>query len=189
MIELNSHEAMILAWKPGRNAETSRRLYRRVRRRAWLGRLWNSLVGKPACLLDLGQVKGQRPLQSRADAGLQTVAIKQIRGSVGHSHDFDATFRPLGAGTEHRWLRVAAELQAGKPLPTVCLIRVGDVFFVREGHCAVSVARAWGRVWIDAEVEVWQLAGLLPGDQKATAHGRASGSRADATRAKQAGIV
>ena len=189
MVEMNSHEAMILAFKPGRNVEAARRLYRQMRRRAWLGRLWNSLVGKPSCLLVLGQVKGQRALQSRADAGLQTVAIKQIRGSVGRSHEFDATFRPLRSGTEHRWLRVAAELQAGKPLPPVRLIRVGDVYFVRVGHCAVSVARAWGRVWIDAEVEVWQLAGLLPGDEKVTAHGRASGSLADATRAKQAGVV
>jgi len=189
MMELNSYEAMILALKPGRNAEAARRLYRQMRRRARLGRLWNSLVGSRFCLLDLGQVKGQRPLQSRTDAGLQTVAIKQIRGSVGHGHEFDAMFRPLDARTEHRWLRVAAELQAGKPLPPVRLIRVGDVYFVREGHCAVSVASAWGRVWIDAEVEVWQLAGLLPADKKATAHGRASGSRADATRAKQAGVV
>jgi hypothetical protein len=37
------------------------------------------------------------------------------------------------------------------------LIQVGDDYFVRDGHHRISVARAFGREQIDAEVIVWDL--------------------------------
>jgi hypothetical protein len=42
-------------------------------------------------------------------------------------------------------------------MPPVELIRVGDVYFVRDGHHRVSVARALGQAYIDAEVTVWEV--------------------------------
>jgi hypothetical protein len=63
-----------------------------------------------------------------------------------------------------RWLRVAAARDQGKVLPPVVLVQVGDVYFVRDGHHRISVARALGQLDIEAEVTVWHLSGPLPCD-------------------------
>lgn len=190
MIGLNTHEAaVILSWKACHQAGTARQLYRQARRGGLLAKLRAGLAGKPGHLLELEQVKGRRALHGRTDAGLQTVAIEQIRGSEEPCHDLDAAFRPVGDESESRWLRVAADVLAGEPMPPVSLIQVGDVYFVRDGHYQVSVARALGQLWVEAEVVVWHLAGLLPADEKAAAHRRESASRSEAARAKEAGVV
>jgi hypothetical protein len=44
------------------------------------------------------------------------------------------------------------------PLPPVSLIQVGDRFYVRDGHHRVSVARALGQQYIEADITVWELA-------------------------------
>jgi hypothetical protein len=51
---------------------------------------------------------------------------------------------------------------AGDPLPPVELIQVGSVYFVRDGHHRISVARAMGQQEIEAVVTVWQTADILP---------------------------
>jgi hypothetical protein len=61
-----------------------------------------------------------------------------------------------------RWLRVAAARDQGKVLPPVVLVQVEDVYFVRDGHHRISVARALGQLDIEAEVTVWQVPGPLP---------------------------
>ena len=43
-------------------------------------------------------------------------------------------------------------------LPPVALIQVGHLYFVRDGHHRISVARALGQETIDAEVTVWDVA-------------------------------
>jgi hypothetical protein len=52
--------------------------------------------------------------------------------------------------------------QQGAKLPPVALIQVGDVYFVKDGHHRISVARALGQVEIEAVVTVWHVAGQLP---------------------------
>jgi hypothetical protein len=41
----------------------------------------------------------------------------------------------------------------------VALVQVGDIFFVRDGHHRISVARALGQIDVEARVTVWQVAG------------------------------
>jgi hypothetical protein len=93
--------------------------------------------------------------------GHQVVALCQIRGSEGRCRDFDANFRPLQPHCATRWLGVAMAWKTGTALPPVSLIRVGDVYFVRDGHHRVSVARALGQAEIEAEVTVWRVADVL----------------------------
>jgi hypothetical protein len=40
----------------------------------------------------------------------------------------------------------------------VDLIKVGDVYAVRDGHHRISVARALGEAYIDARVTAWEWA-------------------------------
>ena len=54
-------------------------------------------------------------------------------------------------------------------LPPVELIQIGDIYFVRDGHHRVSVARAMGQEHIEAEVTLWKVEGELPWERTATA--------------------
>ena len=51
-----------------------------------------------------------------------------------------------------RWERIANAVRRGEPMPPISLFQIGEVYFVRDGHHRVSVARALGRTDIDAYV-------------------------------------
>ena len=146
-------------------------LYFRARSCGWLGQVWSTLTGHSPRLLALAEINATCTVHARCHAGMRTVPISQIRGSEGRSNDFDRDFNPLQDHTEGRWLGVAAARQRGKALPPVELIQVGDVYFVRDGHHRISVARALGQRDVEAEVTVWQVAGPLPWEQPAPVPG------------------
>jgi hypothetical protein len=149
--------------------DRSKELYSKVRHRALEGQVWSLLTRRSRGLLSLTELTQECAVSSSSDAGIRTVPIKQIRGSEGRSHDFDRDFNPLQDHTRMRWLGIAAARQAGKSLPPVSLIQVGDVYFVRDGHHRISVARAIGQCDIEAEVTVWQVARPLPWETQAPA--------------------
>jgi hypothetical protein len=127
---------------------TVERATRALRRQAW--RLLDLDVVTP------GQVRGRRY------AGIQSVAISQIRGSMGRTGDFDRSFHPLEDRLRSRWISVAMARSQYVPLPPVSLVQVGGLYFVEDGHHRISVARALGESVIDAEVTVWDVHGPLP---------------------------
>jgi len=129
--------------------------------RAQVARLGALLLGRANRLLHLGSVE----TSGGRYAGVRSVAIDQIRGSEGRCDDFDADFRPLKTHNKSRWVGLAAAWQRGVVMPPVELIQVGDVYFVRDGHHRISVARAFGQEQIDAELTVWDVAGRLPAEQ------------------------
>jgi hypothetical protein len=65
--------------------------------------------------------------------------------------EFDSEFRP-SPRTRKRWVRVWIAEHTGPELPTISVVRVGDIFAIRDGHHRVSVAQARGAVTIDAIV-------------------------------------
>jgi hypothetical protein len=103
---------------------------------------------------------------------VQTVAIRQIRGSEGRNRDFDRHFNPLTSHSQERWMRVAEAQQRGVPLPPIQLIRVGEVYFVRDGHHRISVARALRQHEIEADVVTWAVDEPLPWAQPASGQGQ-----------------
>ncbi len=116
-----------------------------------LGRLRSLLAGRSHALRSLaaaGHPGGGHYI------GVYTVALREIRGSEGRVKDFDADFRPLRGHLKERWARVALARLKGIPLPPVELIRAGNEYYVRDGHHRVSVARALGEEYVDAEVTV-----------------------------------
>jgi len=112
------------------------------------------ILGQPRRLrrLALAESSGMR----RYD-GVYSVPLSQIGGSEGRD-DFDARFHPLREDMSKRWLGVARAALRGEHLPPVELIRVGDVYYVRDGHHRISVVRAFGLHEIDAIVTAWELA-------------------------------
>ena len=132
-------------------------LYERAYNRGRWYRLWSALRGRPSYLLDLEAVASSSTIRARHATGLQIVPIRQILGSEGRGELFDAGFHPVRTHTELRWRHVARAGLAGITLPPVELIRIGDAYFVRDGHHRISVARAFGQKDIDAVVTVWQV--------------------------------
>src|SRR3954452_13725693 len=88
----------------------------------------------------------------QVDRGLKVVALDAIVGTVDRAADFDRGFRPTTTRLRSRWERIAAAQRRGEALPPISLFQVGELYFVRDGHHRVSVAKSLGRVDIDAYV-------------------------------------
>jgi hypothetical protein len=85
--------------------------------------------------------------------GLETVPLDSILGTVDRkTGGFDRNFRPTTARVRARWERIANAVRRGERMPPISLFCIGEVYFVRDGHHRVSVARALGRTHIDAYV-------------------------------------
>jgi hypothetical protein len=87
-----------------------------------------------------------------SDLGLQVVRLDSIVGTVDRTVDFDRGFRPTSPRLRSRWERIAAAQRRGESMPPVSLFKIGDLYFVRDGHHRVSVAKSLGRPDIDAYV-------------------------------------
>jgi hypothetical protein len=141
-------------------AEQQHTLKQRFRMMVWRGRwhrVWSWLRGEPSELLDVTALLDGHSIRNVRSMGYQTVAINQIHGSEGRTHDFDAAFYPLQTRTEERWLGVARARSLGAELPPVDLVEVGGTYVVRDGHHRISVAAALGQREIDAVVTIWEL--------------------------------
>lgn len=133
-------------------------LYERARQRGWWYRAAALLRGRPTGLLDLARITAGSTIGARRSLGAQTVPIRQIRGSEGRRADFDDAFHPIQKHTRSRWLGIAVAWLQNANLPPVDLIRLGDIYFVRDGHHRISVVRAFGLREIEAVVTAWEPA-------------------------------
>jgi hypothetical protein len=126
--------------------------YARVRRRALFRDVLARLAGRPNRLLSYEEVKQSLELGGPIYRGLKPVPVNQIVGSVDRYRDFDAEFMPAQDRTADRWKSIARAYYQDVSLPPVRLYKVGDAYFVLDGHHRVSVAREQGVAFIDAEV-------------------------------------
>ncbi len=127
----------------------------RARRRASYARLLARLRFEPDdvhMVLPYEEVVEALGFVSERRIGLQVVRLDAILGTVDRGRDFDRRFRPTSARVRGRWEQIAAASRRGQALPPVDLLRIGEIYFVRDGHHRVSVARALGREDIDAYV-------------------------------------
>ena len=141
-------------------------LYSKVHGWGLARRLWSVLTGRSNRLLDLAAVRRACDVRGRRFDGIRAVSLREIRGSGGRCGDFDADFYPLESHTKGRWVSIAMAWRMGRAMPPVELTRVGDVYFVRDGHHRISVARALGQRAIDARVTVWRVSGPLPWERQ-----------------------
>ena len=151
----------------------------RVRRRQAVASLGRRLVrtGDVEAMLPFDEVIAELGRLTEADRGLHVVPLDAIVGTVGRGGDFDRAFRPTSSLVRGRWERIAQMMRRGEALPPVSLYRVGEVYFVRDGHHRVSVARALGRQEIEGHVtevvtRVGAERGLVVGDLPRKGHER-----------------
>jgi hypothetical protein len=126
--------------------------FARLRSRAFLKDVLALVSGRRNSLLSYDQVKEKLHIGGPIYRGVRTVEVAKIVGSVNRYRDFDRAFLPLNNRLANRWQRVDRAFYEDIDLPPVVLYKVGDVYFVVDGHHRVSVAREQGQQFIDAEV-------------------------------------
>ncbi len=87
-----------------------------------------------------------------ASAGVQSIPLDAIIGSVDRYREFDRYYLPKEEYLDERWIGVRSAQLNGKELPPIQVYQVGGVYFVKDGNHRVSVARRNGQKFIDAHV-------------------------------------
>ncbi len=126
--------------------------FSRARFKAFLNRAWSSISGRPATLLSYDEIKERLHIGGPIYRGVKTVKVEQIVGSLNRYHQFDRAFLPVEDQIAERWQNIDRAFYKDVSLPPVVLYKVGEVYFVVDGHHRVSVARQQGQEFIEAEV-------------------------------------
>jgi hypothetical protein len=93
-------------------------------------------------------------LGADGDMGQRTaeVAVADVVGTAGRPFDFDHEFRLVNKALQSRWDGLFRAVASGVEPPAVKLVQLGELYFVKDGHHRVSVARALGRLVVTAHV-------------------------------------
>jgi hypothetical protein len=126
--------------------------FARARNKALLNEIQNFMNPDKRRLLSFHDVKQILRPKNEVYAGMQTVPIDRIVGSEGRYQDFDRHFLPRTSNLRQRWERVDEARLTDVILPPIQLYEIGGLYFVRDGNHRVSVAKAQGVEFIDAEV-------------------------------------
>ncbi len=127
--------------------------FSRARLKSFLNQVFSVIAGKhTTTLLSYDEIKEKLRIGGPIYRGVKTVHVNQIAGSLNRYHEFDRAFLPKEDQLASRWQKVDRAFYQDINLPPVVLYKVGDVYFVVDGHHRVSVAREQGQEFIDAEV-------------------------------------
>lgn len=132
--------------------EKAQQLFRSANWRATIRKAWAFLTRRSLRLQTLDAAGAAGAVAASHSLGTRTVTIDKIRGTLSRQNDFDDQFNPIHEEDRSRWVGVALAWLRGETLPAVDLIEVEGTYFVRDGHHRVSVARALGQAYIDAEI-------------------------------------
>jgi len=113
-------------------------------------RIWAQVTGQNNNLIPFEDLRKTLGLINQRYRGVQPVPLDQIIGSLGRSNDFDRVFLPTQRHSQRKWISVDSAHMEGVTLPPVQLYKVGDAYFVVDGHHRVSVARQKEQAFIDA---------------------------------------
>ena len=123
----------------------------RARNKAFWHQVLHNVRGLPNELMQFDSIRHLYP-QSESYGGVRAIPIQQIVGSVDRYRDFDHYFLPRFNLPLNRWINIRRARLEGIELPAIQVYKVGDIYFVKDGHHRVSVAREEGQKFIDAEI-------------------------------------
>jgi hypothetical protein len=118
--------------------------------RALRDTLWAKLIGTNTKLARFPDEAFQKS-PNRKLIGLKDIPVKEIIGTLYRHSDFDHQFRPLKKHLRDRWVNIYL-LHEKEGWPAILVHRVGDHYYVEDGHHRVSVARSLGMEFIQAKV-------------------------------------
>ena len=88
---------------------------------------------------------------NRKFCGVEAIPIQQIIGTISRSKDFDHKFRPLKYYLRDRWINTYLSLEREGWSP-ILVHKVGEHYYVENGHHRVSVAKLLGMHFIEAKI-------------------------------------
>lgn len=104
---------------------------------------------------------------SRIARGVTMVPLEKIVGTERHPSQNTADFKPLpqlrGRNWDARWQRINRAVERLAILPPVDLVKVGDDYYVSDGHNRIAAALDAGAVGVDADVTELSLPGVQVG--------------------------
>lgn len=112
--------------------------------------LWAKVTGRNSSLGTFPE-EVRRSNPNKKLLGVKEIRVDQIVGTLNRFSDFDHEFRPLKQHLLNRWVDTFIRLQHDEWLPIV-VHKIGDQYYVEDGHHRVSVARAIGMIFIEANI-------------------------------------
>ena len=132
--------------------EQAKNAFNNSRGRATRHQIINALRGKSTHLRTFDEELVEHEHTIQHDAGIKTIHLDEIVGTVGRTHDFDDEFNPKQDSDLHRWCDVAVAIYDGKAMPVIELYHVDDGYYVIDGNHRVSIMKAIGQEFVDAHV-------------------------------------
>lgn len=126
--------------------------FSKAKTRARFQSIFNTLTWKNTDLLSFYEVTSIIKPKSETYKGMQCIPVSKIIGSEGRYHDFSSAFLPKKEMLRQRWESVDRAVLNDVVLPPISVFSLGGWYFVRDGNHRVSVAKAQGVEFIDAEV-------------------------------------
>ena len=126
--------------------------FSKARNKALFNEIQHLLSPEEASLISLNDVKQLLKPKAETYQGMKVIPIDKIVGSEGRYKDFDNHFFPKSNFLKQRWERVDEAAIKDIILPPIKVYELSGVYFVRDGNHRVSVAKARGTEFIDAEV-------------------------------------
>lgn len=126
--------------------------FSKARNKALVNEISHFLNPEKASMVSFKDVKSLLKPKTECYAGMQTIPIDRIVGSEGRYKDFDNRFLPKHSFLKNRWEHVDEAVYQSIVLPPIKVYELGGLYFVRDGNHRVSVAKARGVEFIDAEV-------------------------------------
>ena len=102
-------------------------------------------------LLELDEIERRLKPFGRQYLGVRAIPLDALVGTDGRASSFTRDFRPLHAFSRDR-LRSLEEGFADGGFPPIVAVKLGDTYFVIDGHHRVALARRGGADMIDADV-------------------------------------
>ena len=121
-----------------------------LRTRALRDMFWKKLTGRNSSLAAFPtEVRHNNP--NKKLRGVKEIRIDQIIGTLNRSNDFDHEFRPLKKHLLNRWVTAFMSLDHDEWSP-ILVHKLGEQYYIEDGHHRVSVARSVGMVFIEAKI-------------------------------------
>ncbi len=120
--------------------------------KAFFNSIQHLLSPEEASLISLNDVKQMIKPNAETYIGMKEIPIDKIVGSEGRYNDFDNKFFPKHTHLKNRWEHVDQAAIESITLPPIKVYEIAGLYFVRDGNHRVSVAKARGIEFIDAEV-------------------------------------
>lgn len=128
--------------------------FNRARMKGFWEALFSRMLRRTPCLLSFDESVQNLPVAQSVDLGVQDVSMAKIVGSVSREQDFTRHFLPCGFrhGDKERWRRIYTLAVTGAGFPPVVLYKIGQDYFVEDGHHRISVAKYLAWETIQAQV-------------------------------------